>query len=131
MSEPVVLKRIMKEKGYTGYRLAKEMGVASGDIYCALNGTKFFYPGWRKKACAILGVTEAEAFPEDIAEMRYQFDEKGIVPPAFGWDVAITSALAELGKVKASGKVDGNIIKGLECALRELLKMSDLFVDAD
>lgn len=69
--------------------------------------------------------------PDDIAEMRHRFDEQGIVPPAFGWDVAITSALAELGKVKASGKVDGNTIKGLEWVLRELLKMSDLFVDID
>lgn len=40
--------------------------IQSGDFYSAVNGKRPFFPGWRKRIADVLGMSEAELFPEFI-----------------------------------------------------------------
>lgn len=56
------LKRILKEKGITAYRLAMECHIATPDMYMAINGKKPMFPKWRKAISEYLNVPEQELF---------------------------------------------------------------------
>ncbi len=58
------LKAVLKEKGVTAYRLAKESSIAAPDLYNALHGYKPLYPNWRKRIAEALNMTEHELFEE-------------------------------------------------------------------
>ena len=62
MKEQDKLKAILKERGYSGYRLAKEAGIHPQDLYCAMKGTKVFFPAWRARVCKVLNEDEATLF---------------------------------------------------------------------
>ena len=55
---------VLKERGLSRYRLARDIGIALPDIYAALNGTKPLYPGYRRKIAQYLDLPEDEVFPE-------------------------------------------------------------------
>jgi len=57
---------IIEEKSLTRNSLALKAEIAPGDLYCALSGKRPFYPAWRKRISRVLGMNEAEVFPEYV-----------------------------------------------------------------
>ena len=58
------LNDIISERKISRNRLALQSLITPADFYTALNGNKPFYPEWRKRVAASLGMEEAEVFPE-------------------------------------------------------------------
>lgn len=58
-----VLEREMNERHVTGYWIAKHTGIASPDVYAALNGTKPMYPGYKRRIAEVFGVSVEYLFP--------------------------------------------------------------------
>lgn len=59
------LKGILAERGISAYRLAKDCGIASQNIYNCLSGKQYVYPKWRQKISEYLGLSEEEIFIQD------------------------------------------------------------------
>ena len=59
------LNELCKAKGYTGYRLAKESGIAQSQIQQYLVGKKIPGVPIIEKLCSALGITLSEFFAED------------------------------------------------------------------
>lgn len=57
----------MKRHNIKGYSLAKLADIDSSSFYSALNGSRPFYPNWRKRIAEALGVPECELFDESEA----------------------------------------------------------------
>ena len=55
---------VLKEKKISKLQLALNTHIAPSDLYCAINGTKPFYPKWRKKVAEFVNVSEQELFSE-------------------------------------------------------------------
>ena len=55
---------ILKEKKMTRHRLAKLTDIAPGDLYCAIDGKKPLYPGYRRRIAEVLAMKESEVFPD-------------------------------------------------------------------
>lgn len=64
--EQVVLKRVLKERNITAYRLALECKIALPDIYQALNGKKTMFPRWKKSIAEYLKMSEEELFERGV-----------------------------------------------------------------
>ena len=47
-------------------RIAIQAGIASQDLYQAINGKKPFYPGWRKRVAEALEMSVEELFREEV-----------------------------------------------------------------
>lgn len=60
--EQMILKKILKERDISAYRLAKECHIAPCDIYQALNGKKPMFPRWRKSISNFLQMDEKQLF---------------------------------------------------------------------
>ena len=56
------LKSILEERKITPYRLAKDCGIATSDIYQALSGKKPMFPKWRKVIAEYLKMDECQLF---------------------------------------------------------------------
>lgn len=57
-----MLKRILRERNISAYRLAKECHIAACDIYQALNGKKPMFPRWKKSISSYLHIDEKLLF---------------------------------------------------------------------
>lgn len=62
------LMKAIEEKGITRNQLAMKAGISPSDLYTAIAGKKEFFPAWRKRVAAVLGVAETELFPEIEAQ---------------------------------------------------------------
>lgn len=62
--EQVKLKRVLRERNISAYRLAKECHIATCDIYQALNGKKPMFPRWKKSIANYLHIDEEQLFEE-------------------------------------------------------------------
>lgn len=62
MAELTTLKNTLKSKDISAYRLANECGIATCDIYQAINGKKPMFPKWKKAIAKYLEMPEAELF---------------------------------------------------------------------
>jgi len=60
--EQIILKRILKERNITPYRLARDCKIALPDIYQALNGKKQMFPRWKKSIAEYLQMPEDALF---------------------------------------------------------------------
>ena len=60
-----VLGEIMKERHITGYWISKRTGIASPDVYAAINGTKPMYPGYKKRIAEALELSVDYLFPPE------------------------------------------------------------------
>lgn len=58
------LKKILNDSDLSVYKLSKITGIASQDLYNALNGKKELYPGWKKRIATALNMDAAELFGE-------------------------------------------------------------------
>ena len=58
------LQEIIAERKISRNKLALQSQITPADLYTALNGNKPFYPEWRKRIAAVLGMRESEVFPE-------------------------------------------------------------------
>lgn len=57
------LKEEMQRQHVTGYGLSKRTGISCSDIYSALNGKKFMFPGWKQRIAEALGQSVESLFP--------------------------------------------------------------------
>lgn len=64
------LEQVMRERNISKRRLAIEAGIVPQSLYAALSGKVVFWPGWRQRVAEVLGVPEAELFPEIEEENR-------------------------------------------------------------
>ena len=55
----------LKRQGLSINKLSFKAEIQASDLSCALNGRKPFYPNWRKRVAAALGVPEDKLFPEE------------------------------------------------------------------
>lgn len=58
----MILLEILETKGISKLQLACKCGMATTDLYSAINGNKPFYPKWRKSISDFLGVDEELIF---------------------------------------------------------------------
>lgn len=63
--EQVVLKKVLKERGITAYRLALDCRIALPDMYQALNGKKAMFPRWKKSIANYLHMSEEDLFGKE------------------------------------------------------------------
>ena len=68
MLKQTKLKAILKERGITPYKLAKDCGIAHNIVYCVLNGKLYPYPAWKAKVSNYLGIPEEDLFIVDEEE---------------------------------------------------------------
>ena len=57
-----ILIDVLKERNITPYRLAKDCGIASSDIYQALSGKKPMFPKWKRAIAEYLNMDEHQLF---------------------------------------------------------------------
>lgn len=55
---------VLIERNISKLQLALKVGITPSDLYCALNGTKPFYPKYKRKISEYLQIDEAELFAE-------------------------------------------------------------------
>ena len=58
----MILLEILETKGISKLQLACKCGMATTDLYSAINGNKPFYPKWRKRISEYLEVDEQTLF---------------------------------------------------------------------
>ena len=56
------LKVEMEAQHIKAFTLAKRAGIDPPALYCALNGSRVMYPGWKKRIAKTLNVSEEELF---------------------------------------------------------------------
>lgn len=66
------IRKILASRGLSVRKLAHRAGIASQDLYSALNGRKPFYPKWRKLIAAALEMQEDELFPPEGSGEKMQ-----------------------------------------------------------
>ena len=59
---------VLKERNISKLQLALNAGISPSDLYCALNGTKPFYPKYKRKISEFLQIDEAVLFAEGEGE---------------------------------------------------------------
>lgn len=64
------LKKVMREKDVTGFKLFRMTGIAPASISGIVNNRVIPFPGWRKRIAEALGVTESELFPAVESEVK-------------------------------------------------------------
>lgn len=62
------LAQVRKEKGVSQLALSKVTNIAPSDISRIENFRMVCYPGWKKRICGALGVSESEIWP--LEELR-------------------------------------------------------------
>jgi transcriptional regulator with XRE-family HTH domain len=62
------LRKIREKQKLSQLALGRKTGIAGNIISNLENGKIFPYAGWRRKLAAALGVSEAELFPQEVAE---------------------------------------------------------------
>jgi len=60
----MVLENILISRGMTRNQLALKSSIAPSDLYGAMSGKRPFYPAWRQRVAACLGMDQREVFPE-------------------------------------------------------------------
>lgn len=53
---------VLKERNISRLQLAMRAGIPPSDLYAAMSGKRFFYPGWRRKIAEYLQMDESELF---------------------------------------------------------------------
>ena len=59
------IKQILKDRGISVSKCARQMDLNQPDLTNALNGKKPLYPAYRKKLSDFLGIDEAVLFPKE------------------------------------------------------------------
>lgn len=59
---------VLRERNISKLQLALNVGINPTDLYCALNGTKPFYPKYKRKISEFLQIDEAVLFAEGEGE---------------------------------------------------------------
>lgn len=54
----------LSKRNISKLQLALKVGITPSDLYCAFNGTKPFYPKYRRKISEFFGIEEAELFSD-------------------------------------------------------------------
>ena len=59
------LLKVLEEKKISRLQLAMKAGISPSDLYSALSGKRFMFPGWRRKIAQYLQMDEAELFDRE------------------------------------------------------------------
>ena len=55
----------LHERNISRLQLAMKAGIPPSDLYAAMSGKRYFYPGWRRKIAEYLEMDESELFGTD------------------------------------------------------------------
>ncbi|MCH3954078.1 MAG: helix-turn-helix transcriptional regulator [Eubacterium sp.] len=58
-------KNVLKEKGISMYRVARNAGIQPTDIYAAVHGNKKFFDGWKRRISKALEMDPEDVFPDE------------------------------------------------------------------
>ena len=57
--------KVLQERNISRLQLAMKAGIPPSDLYAAMSGKRYFYPGWRRKIAEYLQMDESELFGTD------------------------------------------------------------------